>query len=70
MEGFNSLVLELSCKAVVGKALSAHDGNAFTLAGNGVTAELRAASLHKISDLNVESVSAFIDKGEAEIFFT
>ena len=70
MERLNGLVLELSSKAVVSKALPADDRNALALSCYCISAQLRAAALHKLSDLDVESVCAFIDESEAEILFT
>ena len=67
VEGLHGLVLEFSGKAVIGKALSADDGNSLALSGNSVAAELGAAALHELGYLNVKSIGAFIYKSEAEV---
>ena len=69
MERLYGLVLELSSKAVVCKALSADDRNSFALACNCIAAEFRAASFHELCDLYMESIGTFVDEGEAEILF-
>ena len=70
VEGLDGLILESGRKAVVGEALSADDRHALALSCDCIAAELGAAALHELGDIDIEGVRALVDEGEAEILLT
>ena len=70
MERFEGLILEFRRKAVVNKSLSADYRRAFSLAGDGITAQLRAAALHEVCYLDMKFIGALVNECKCEVLLT